>query len=346
MAVVKDTMLYTLIHDYFKVYMPKQQGASSHTIKSYKFTINALLDFVKTQKSIRLADITFKMIDRHMLAKFLDSIEDAGNSIVTRNLRLNCIRAFYKYAAKMEPTVVIFQDEIRKVPLKKSAEADVVEYMSEAAVKAILSAPDTTTEKGLRDQFLMMFFYDTAARIDEVQKIELHHLRFGKAPTVTLHGKGGKMRIVPLSEKTVQHFHNYASVFHQGVNLYSSRPLFYGRCTTKPIGATTIRELMTLHCIAAKETCFEVPEKIHPHLWRHSRAMHLYQNGMDLTLVSQWLGHSQLETTLRYAHADTEHKRKAIEAAVSEDSPLKAHINSERFIVDDDTLLKRLYGLD
>ena len=346
MAVVKDVMLYTLFHDYFKVYLPNQQGASRHTIRAYKFTVNSLLNFVKSQKGIRLADITFKMIDRHMLAKFLDSIEEAGNTVETRNLRLNCIRAFYKYVAKMEPAAIIFQDEIRKVPLKKAAVHDVVGYMSENAVKAILRTPDATTEKGLRDQFLMMFFYDTAARIDEVQGVELRHLNFNKSPTVTLHGKGGKMRIVPLSEKMNEHFLNYASVFHPDANMYSSRPLFYGRSATKPIGATTIRELMMLHCTAAREICSDVPEKIHPHLWRHSRAMHLYQNGMDLTLVSQWLGHSQLETTLRYAHADTEHKRKAIEAAVPDDSPLKAYVNSERFTVDDDTLIRQLYGLD
>ena len=73
--------------------------------------------------------------------------------------------------------------------------------------------------------------------------------------------------------------------------------------------------------------------------------MHLYQHGMDLTLISQWLGHADLETTLIYAHADTEHKRKAIEAAVPPDSPLKSFVNPERFTVNDDELLKRLYGL-
>ena len=79
--------------------------------------------------------------------------------------------------------------------------------------------------------------------------------------------------------------------------------------------------------------------------WRHTRAMHLYQHGMDLTLVSQWLGHAQLETTLIYAHADTEHKRKAIGAAVPDDSPLKNFVNPAHYRVTDDEMLKRLYGL-
>ena len=73
--------------------------------------------------------------------------------------------------------------------------------------------------------------------------------------------------------------------------------------------------------------------------------MHLYQHGMDLTLVSQWLGHADLETSLTYAHADTEHKRKAIEAAVSDDSPIKQFVNPARFTIDDDEELRRLYGV-
>lgn len=73
--------------------------------------------------------------------------------------------------------------------------------------------------------------------------------------------------------------------------------------------------------------------------------MHLYQHGMDLTLISQWLGHANLETTLIYAHADTEHKRKAIARATLSDSPLTGKLNADRYTVTDENMLKRLYGL-
>ena len=73
-----------------------------------------------------------------------------------------------------------------------------------------------------------------------------------------------------------------------------------------------VRKFLKKHGDMARKICLEVPENIHPHLWRHSRAMHLYQHGMDLTLLSQWLGHTNLETSLIYAYADTEQKRRAI----------------------------------
>lgn len=73
--------------------------------------------------------------------------------------------------------------------------------------------------------------------------------------------------------------------------------------------------------------------------------MHLYQEGMDLTLVSQWIGHSKLETTQIYAHADTEHKRKVIEASTPQDNPLYSKLNSARCTVSDEETLKKLTGL-
>ena len=71
----------------------------------------------------------------------------------------------------------------------------------------------------------------------------------------------------------------------------------------------------------------------------------MYQEGMDLTLISQWLRHSQLETTQIYAHADTEHKRKAIAAATPQDNPLYSRLNSSRYTINDEDMLKKLTGL-
>lgn|GEM_PF-2747825 len=85
--------------------------------------------------------------------------------------------------------------------------------------------------------------------------------------------------------------------------------------------------------------------KCSPHLLRHSRSTHLYQHGMDLTLLAQRLGHAQLKTTLIYAHADTEQKRKTIDSATPYGSPLRSKLNSKCFTITDDETLKKLYGL-
>ena len=346
MSAVKDTALFSLVHDFFKVYLSKMRNNSPNTIYAYRESLDALFDFVKSERQIHLSDITFEMIDQLMLTKFLDSLEARGCSIQTRNHRLNRIRAFYKYAAKMEPMAVIHQDEILKVPLKTSEKADIIEYMSEDAVKAILSQPDISTEKGLRDQFLMVLLYDSGARIQELMDIRLRDVRMGKTPTLTLHGKGGKTRTVPLQTNTVKQFNRYTEIFHPSGSNYSEEYLFYTfRYGEKHrMHHDTARKLIYEYGLSAKADCPDVPDNVHPHLWRHTRAMHLYQHGVDLSLISQWLGHANQQTTLIYAKADTEQKRRAMEKA-NNAGPLGDKLSPDRYRVSDDELLKRLYGL-
>lgn len=347
MTIVKDETLFGLIHDFFKVYLPNQRRASAHTIKAYRKSIDALLDFVKAEKKVELFEIEFGMIDHKMIATFLDSIEESGCSISTRNHRMACIRAFYKYAAKMDATAVAHRLEICKVPVKNHVKPDIIDYMNEAAVKAVLDMPDANTAKGLRDQFLMVLLYDTGARIEELVNVKIRDIHLNSTPTITVTGKRGKTRSVPLMEKTMEHFIIYKKTFLPEENEYSQEFIFpsvkWGKM--KPIHQDTARKFIRAYGVQAKESCRDVPDVVHPHLFRHSRAMHLYQRGMDLTLISQWLGHSKMETTLIYAHADTEKKRRAIEKASDPDGPLRKHLDSARYTVSDEELLKRLYGL-
>lgn len=105
----------------------------------------------------------------------------------------------------------------------------------------------------------------------------------------------------------------------------------------------TIRKRLRVYVLIAREKCSSVPEHIHPHLFRHSMAMHLYQHGMDLSLVSQWMGHEQLRTTLTYAYADTNHKRSAIEKTMG--TTFEKDGTIKPYTVEDEETLKHLYGL-
>lgn len=237
--------------------------------------------------------------------------------------------------------------EIYKVPFKKAPLTQTIDYLREDAVKALLAVPDAGTKKGLRDRFLLVFLYDSAARVQEVTDVKLKDVHIGKTPVVVLHGKGNKVRTVPLMGKTVEHFEQYRKVFHSDEGTYSERPLFYTKRggIEKPMSESSIRKILGCYGETIKKDFPEIECSVHPHLLRHSRAMHLYQHGMDLTLISQWLGHANLETTLIYAHADTEHKREAIARATPTDSPLSGKLNAGRYTVSEDDVLKKLYGL-
>lgn len=348
MARLTDPVLFQLIHDYLTTYLPSQRCCSPNTIKASKTSLRLMLEFAAHKNDVGFADIRFAMLNKETVSSFLDWLEtDRNCSAATRNQRLACIRAFFSYAASMDPTAVIRLLELQKIPYKKTPTSEAVDYMSENAVKALLAQPDTHTKNGLRDQFFMVLMYDTAARVQEILDLKIRDIRTGKVPVAKLCGKGSKTRTVPLMQKTIEHFSNYMRAFHSDTDNYSDDYLFYViRGGSKlPMSDDNVRKIMKKYGAAAKAVCPEVPKNVHPHLWRHSRAMHLYQHGMDLTLISQWLGHAHFETTLIYAHADTEQKRKAIAKAMTQTSPLSESESVSRYEINDEEMLKRLYGL-
>jgi len=338
----RDNSLFPLIHDYLKVYLPEQRNVSPNTIRSYRKALEELLDFVKDCEQIPLGQITFEHLTTDMILSFLEYLEiEKGCSVPTRNIRFAAVRAFMDYAADYDVALVANLNKLKKIPFKKPANTITVDYMSMAAITAIIEQPDTSTPKGLRDQFFMILLYDTGARVQEILDIKLCDLQLGRLSKVTLFGKGRKTRVVPLMEKTVQHLKKYLLTFHTDSAPAAELPLFYSvtHGQKHPLTSRMAQYILQKYGEQAREICQEIPKSVHPHLFRHSRAMHLYQEGMDLTLVSQWLGHSQLETTQIYAHADTEHKRRAIANATPRDNPLYSKLNSARYTVtDEDTL--------
>jgi len=348
MKKIKDDGLFKMLNDFLNVYLPDQKCVSANTIKSYRETVNLLLDYISQEKGVRLHDLTFAKINSSTIFEFLDWLEHERKcGLSTRNQRLSCIRSFYKYASVMDYMLMAYRNEILKVPLKKNdSNESIIKYMSENAVQAILRQPDTHTKKGVRDQFFMILMYDSGARDREILDMRLKDFEADtKNPCIHLTGKGNKKRSVPVMAKTVEHFKQYIKLFHceQDVERYLFYTVQHGMI--QPMSDDNVARFMTIYCDKAKNECNEVPLRITPHMWRHSRSVHLYRAGMPLPILSEWLGHAQLESTRIYAYADTEMKRVAINKATGADSPLK---NTEVAIWkegDSDDLIKRLYRI-
>lgn len=338
--------LFKTIHDYLLIYLSQERKLSTNTIRSYKKALELLLDYTKNKYNCEYHEITFEKLTADVIRDFLIYLEeDRSCSVTTRNQRLHCIRSFYKYASQKNITNTVFFEDVKKIkPAKENKK--LVEHMSETAIEAILKQPDTDTDIGKRDAFMMLFLYKTGARVQELVDIRLCDIHLGKQANVVLHGKGAKTRIVPLRDSEIQHLKKYLLLFHPDYTPYSQNYLFYtvrGH-QKKRMTEDNVRDRVSKYGTMARGECKEVPENVHPHLFRHSLAMILYQNGVDLTLVSQWLGHANLETTLIYAHADTELKRQAIEKAIPDTNPIKDYLNAERYKISDEELLKRLVG--
>jgi site-specific recombinase XerD len=245
------------------------------------------------------------------------------------------------YASAAEPTLTIYLADLAAIARLKAPAAAPVKYMTTDAVTALLATPDPGTRNGLRDQFFMILMYDLAARDAEMLALNLADIDT-KRLTVDLLGKGSKPRRLPITSETAQHFGRYVSVFHPSPE--PATPMFYTVRSHRPtrMSDDNVARFIRQHAATAKARCPDVPARVHPHMLRHSRAMHLYQAGMPLALLTEWLGHADPETTLIYAHADTEMKRHALEKANSATthSPLPTPLWH-----DHEDIIQRLCGL-
>jgi site-specific recombinase XerD len=342
-----DISLYffKIVKDFLVEYLQKQRRVSSCTVKSYKETLNQFITFLSNKNNISFRSFNFSLISRESTEEYLSWVENEKlNSVSTRNQRLACIKAFIRHAASRNLTLQALCLEISKIPQKKADMTNRLKFFDEKTLEILLVQPDVTKPTGFRDRFLMILLYDTGARIQEILDLKVDSLHVNTpTPFVELIGKGNKTRLVPIMEKTTQHLASYMATFHP--NPLSNDFLFYTILNNLPKQLTqdAVAKMLSKYALSARKIYDRVPERLTCHMFRHSRAMHLYRNNMPLPLISEWLGHKSLTTTLVYANADTAMKQSAINKATACFNPAKAAPVIYREI--DDDVFKRLYGL-
>jgi len=333
--------------EYLNVYLPKQRNNSKHTVIAARRVWNMLLAFVCRKTNKRVEGVTFDDLTRSNILEFLDSLEsERGWTPATRNHRLSFIRSFFSYASELDRTLVVYSEPLRTLPLKKGPDmSNILNFMEPEAMSAILRQPDASARKGIRDTFFMVLMFDTAARDCEMLSMPFNALDM-ETKTVYLLGKGNKPRVVPIGEGTVQHFLRYAILYHSSSG--GMQPMFYTvrRGVTASMSDDNVAKFLQKYADMARPNCSEVPMIVTPHMVRKTRAMQLYRQGMPLATLAQWLGHEDPETTLIYARADTEMKRRAIEMA---DAALPSVIhsleNTTAIWDDNEDMIKKLCGL-
>ena len=310
----KDAAFFQMLHNYFSIHLPIRLTASPKTVRTYKTALNQMRLYLASEKNIPFTAMNFDCFSRETIYDFLIYLRDEKHaSVNTLNNRLAAIRSFLQYCSDEDMEFTAVYLNAQKIRRFKGTKKASVEYLTEDQLKFLYSIPDMRTAVGRRNRFMMIFLYETGARIEELLNIHLSDiLKNGRTIQLRLTGKGRKIRYIPILKETEKHLEAYLSEYH--VDSPEDAFLFYsvhqGRQTQ--MTSANVDHMLKKYAAIAYETDPMFPAKLHAHMFRHSIAMAMYKKGVPLSYIRDFLGHENIDTVRIYAYADNETISKAL----------------------------------
>ncbi|MBM4318898.1 MAG: integrase [Deltaproteobacteria bacterium] len=299
--------LLRLVQSFFQEYLQRVRGASPHTVISYRDSLRLFLCFLADASGKPVSELDLDDVVAGRVTAFLEHLEAGrGNSIPTRNLRLAAVRSFAEHLLRHDPTRADQYRRILDVPTKKARKAAVV-YLEPEQVQTLLHQPNPATPLGWRDHALMLFLYNTGARVGEALAVRWRDIQQVRPAHVRLHGKGSKDRLCPLWGETVAALSRLSAANPEHQVFVNARG--------GPLTRDGVAYILRKHTAAAAR---ELPAlerlRVTPHVLRHSCAVALLQAGIDITVIRDYLGHASVATTSRYTSTNLQMKREVLDA--------------------------------
>lgn len=311
-----NTLAVALQH-YFTSYAHAQRDLSPNTIAAYRDTWRILIKHLTDVLDVSADEIDFDALSAEVVTGFLDHLEQVrGNSVATRNARLTAIRAVLTRAQPDNPEHAATITGILAIPPKRHTKP-ILEFLGTAEASALLAAPDRTTWTGLRDHALLALDLQTGLRISELCSLMMSDVHLGTGAYVTCTGKGRRQRATPLTEATSATLTAYLAQ-------RTAKPgtvLFCGPGGQR-LSRDAVEHRLAVHLATARTHCPTLTEKkVTMHTLRHTAAMTLLAAGVDIAVISLWLGHQNTDSTDVYLHADMAIKQAAIDRTRPAETP-------------------------
>jgi integrase/recombinase XerD len=305
----RNNTILSLVEAYFREYLVQSCGASPHTVRAYRDTLRLLFTFLAERRSCQVSQLTLDDLHVEAVTAFLSHLETArANSTASRNIRLAAIRSFFHHLIEHDLERAGQYQRVLSLPNKR-AHLGTAQYLEPQEMKVLLAQPDRSTAAGRRDYAIMLFLYNTGARISEALGVRVEHLSLVSPSYVRLFGKGAKQRLCPLWSETAKALSQLPPV-HNGRRedlVFCNRA---GTGLTRDGVAYLLRKYTS---IAARTSPALRRRRVTPHLFRHSCAVALLQSGVDITVIRDYLGHASIATTNRYVSTNLQMKRDALE---------------------------------
>jgi site-specific recombinase XerD len=326
-----------LLHSFFADHLITAKGLRPTTMRSYRDTIRLLLVFLADQRHTKITRLNLEDLTLHGVLAFLGHLEnDRGNHVRTRNQRLAVLHTLFDYIATREPDMLAVCQQVAAIPMKRSAPPE-THFLERDEVDRLLRHLPRHGRLALRDRTLVLFLYNTGARVQEVADLRVGHLDLGSHPLARLHGKGDKWRTCPLWRQTAQLLTELIEEVAGGAD--PQAPVFTANGHT--LTRYGIYKIIRRHCGDLDDA--RTGRNVSPHTFRHTAAVHLLEAGVEVNVIRGWLGHADLTTTNRYAEINTRAKIEALRRT----EPSTTSVAPHRRPVwrDDQTLLNWLASL-
>lgn len=287
----------------FEEYLFVIKNYSEYTVRAY---IKDVTDFQQYIKINKLASNLLDIRRSRTCSYYVSEMVKKGYEAKTINRKISSLRTFYNYLLKEGKVEVNYFKEVENVKTPKKLPS----FVDETDMISILDSIDTKTDLGKRNRVLLELLYATGMRVSEVCNLEVNQINFYNN-TIKVNGKGKKDRIVILYKGIAESLKYYVDFTRSNLLSISKdteeRKVFinYKGGKLTPRGVRKIINNLIDHCAVNKH--------VSPHMIRHSFATSLLNNGADLRIVQELLGHENLQTTQIYTHVSNESMKSAFE---------------------------------
>lgn len=280
----------------FQEYLTVELGLAKNTRLAYMRDLRLLM------KSLQLkADEELLQVSRQQLIAYLVRLKQEGRAASTVARKLASIKAFYRFLTA--------ERYIRRNPAEVLEAASrglhLPKVLSVQEVERLLDEPNLGTLDGYRDKTMLELLYATGMRVSELVNVPVKNVDM-KMQYVIVMGKGSKERMLPLGRTALHYLEHYLSVVRP--QLLHGKPDAASELFVTGWGGPMTRERF-YEIIVAYGKSAGISKRVTPHMLRHSFATHLLNNGTDLRIVQELLGHADISTTQIYTHLDLERLR-------------------------------------
>ncbi len=296
-----------LIEKYLR-YLNIERNASSHTITSYQNDLSGFLAFCSKNFEVAEEKVDIHEVNRLTIRLWLGELSEEGLAKSSIARKVAALRSFFKYCFK--------RGHIEKNPahllIVPKKEKSLPKTVTQQDLERLMEGVDITTAKGLQDRAILEVFYGTGVRVSELVGLNITDVDL-RSKQIIVHGKGNKERVIPLGDTAVKIIKDFLK---QRTQLYGNRTdsdarkALFIAASGQRIYDRAVRYMVERYL----KQYSEVTQKS-PHVLRHSFATHMLDNGADIRIIKEFLGHANLAATQVYTHTSVERLKNVYEQA-------------------------------